>query len=185
MLEVLDNFVGCLDYWGIFWHRLPGDTHRTVTRHSDRPTDLKTRESSVDLSRHTFEKFPPKTSPGDGGVFFFKRFFFKTQLQHPKDDENPWEILEDGGLCVCPLGEWLGLAARQEIKEKEERLKRVPLGEKHVVTCNWWKLQWNTYVKTPRIARMSLWKISCSWIFEPNYLLFPFWRHSWRWFSFS
>ena len=51
------------------------------------------------------------------------------------------------------LGDW-GLAAWQEIKEKEERLKRVPLGEKYVVTC--WVVVSNIFYFHPYLGKISI-----------------------------
>jgi len=73
--------------------------------------------------------FPPKTSPWRLGCFFFQ-----TQLQHPKDDENPrgdfWRFWR---MAAWGLGNGGSVGDQRERRAAEEGAF---WEEKHVVTCN-------------------------------------------------
>ena len=183
--KVLDNFVGCLNYWASSDILSDGDGRLGLSRIDSKviPTGpswitptvqptLKQGNLPLTFQDTHSRNFHPKLPLEIGGVFFSTVFFFKTQLQHPKDDENPdenfWRFWRMAALLG--IGDWR-LGRRSKRKKSGWRGCRWEKNMSSSLAIDE-KLQWKKYVKAPRIARMWHWKISCSWIFEPNYF-FP------------
>ena len=130
----------------------PSDTHRPSRITPNLPLTFQDTQNQWD--------FHPKLPPGDWGVFLFQQFFFsKRNCSTPKMTKIPERFWRFWRMA---LGDWdWRLCRRSKRKKSGWRGCRWEKNMSSSLAIDE-KLQWNKYVKTPRIARMSHWKISCN-----------------------